>query len=83
MYHMKRASVRDLRYDFPKVEKMLAEGETIEITKRNRVVATLVPAELPDKPRYIPDFLGRLQKIYGDKVLKVSGAELIRWDRDR
>jgi antitoxin (DNA-binding transcriptional repressor) of toxin-antitoxin stability system len=82
MYHMKRASVRDLRYDFPKVEKMLAEGEPIEITKRNRVVATLVPAE-SDKPRHIPDFLGRMKKIYGDKVLKVSGAELIRWDRDR
>jgi len=83
MYHMKRASFRDLRYDFPKVEKMLAEGETIEITKRNRVVATLVPAGESDKPRHIPDFLGRMKKIYGDKVLKVSGAELIRWDRDR
>jgi antitoxin (DNA-binding transcriptional repressor) of toxin-antitoxin stability system len=83
MYHMKRATVRDLRYDFPKVEKMLAEGEPIEITKRNRVVATLVPPEEPVKPRHIPDFLGRLKKIYGDKVLKVSGAELIRWDRDR
>jgi antitoxin (DNA-binding transcriptional repressor) of toxin-antitoxin stability system len=83
MYHMKRASVRDLRYDFPKVEKMLAEGETIEITKRNRVVATLAPAREENKPRHIPDFLGRMKKIYGDKVLKVSGAELIRWDRDR
>jgi antitoxin (DNA-binding transcriptional repressor) of toxin-antitoxin stability system len=83
MYHMKRASVRDLRYDFPKVEKMLAEGESIEITKRNRVVATLAPAGASDKPRYIPDFLGRMKKIYGEKVLKVSGAELIRWDRDR
>jgi hypothetical protein len=24
-----------------------------------------------------------MKKIYGDKVLKVTGAELIRWDRDR
>jgi antitoxin (DNA-binding transcriptional repressor) of toxin-antitoxin stability system len=82
MYHMKRASVRDLRYDFPKVEKMLAEGETIEITKRNRVVATLAPVAEAKKVEF-PDFLGRLKKIYGNKVLKVSGAELIRWDRDR
>jgi antitoxin (DNA-binding transcriptional repressor) of toxin-antitoxin stability system len=83
MYHMKRASVRDLRYDFPKVEKMLAEGESIEITKRNRVVARLVPTGETNAPRHIPDFLGRMKKIYGDKVLEVSGAELIRWDRDR
>lgn len=82
MYHMKRASVRDLRYDFPKVEKMLAEGETIEITKRNRVIGTLAPAT-GGKKVVFPDFMARLKKIYGDKVLKVSGAELIRRDRDR
>ena len=82
MYHMKRATVRDLRYDFPKVEKMLAQGETIEITKRNRVLGTLVPGNAPKKIQ-VPDFMARLKKIYGDKVLKVSGAGLIRWDRDR
>ncbi len=82
MYHMKRATVRDLRYDFPKVEKMLAEGEPIEITKRNQVIGTLTPANVPAKVEF-PDFLGRLKKIYGNKVLKVSGAELIRRDRDR
>ena len=27
--------------------------------------------------------LGRLKEIYGDKVLEVSGAELISRDRDR
>jgi antitoxin (DNA-binding transcriptional repressor) of toxin-antitoxin stability system len=82
MYHMKRASVRDLRYDFPKVERMLAEGESIEITKRNQVIGTLSPANLTKKIE-LPDFKARLKKIYGDKVLKVTGAELVRWDRDR
>lgn len=80
MYHMKRATVRDLRYDFPKVEKMLAEGESIEITKRNRVVGMLSPVP---KKIIVPDFMARMKKIYGDKVLKVTGAELIRQDRDR
>jgi antitoxin (DNA-binding transcriptional repressor) of toxin-antitoxin stability system len=82
MYHMKRASVRDLRYAFPKVEKMLAEGQPIEITKRNKVVGTLTPPAPPGKPK-IPDFIGRMKKIYGDRVMKVSAAELVRWDRDR
>jgi hypothetical protein len=36
------------------------------------------------KPRKtIPDFLARVRKIYGDKVLAVSGAELLSADRDR
>jgi antitoxin (DNA-binding transcriptional repressor) of toxin-antitoxin stability system len=77
MYHMKRASVRDLRYDFPKVERMLAEGEAIEITKRKQVIAKLVPAGAENQPRHVPDFLGRMKKIYGDKVLKTSWADLL------
>lgn len=83
MYHMKRASVRDLRYDFRRVERLLAEGEPVEITKRNKVIGKLVPPEAGQKPNRIPDFLGRMKKIYGGKMLKVTGAELIRWDRDR
>jgi len=82
MYHMKRATVRDLRYDFPRVERLLAEGEPVEITKRNKVIGKLVPPE-KTKPVEIPDFMGRMKKIYGNKMLKVTGAELIRWDRDR
>ena len=74
MYHMKRASVRDLRYDFPKVERMLAEGESIEITKRNQVIGTLSPV---NKKVEFPDFMGRMRKIYGNKVLKTSWADFL------
>lgn len=90
MYHMKTttmktaalktASLRDLRYNFKRVERLLAEGEPIEITKRKRVIATMTPAAT--KPK-MPDFLGRMRKIYGDKVFEVSWAELLGRDRDR
>ncbi len=43
MYHMKKASVRDLRYGFKKIERLLHEGEEIQITKRKHVIARLVP----------------------------------------
>ena len=81
MDHMKTATVRDLRYRFPEVETLLREGEEIEITKRRRVVARLVPVAKHSAPRRRPDFLARLKKIYGDKVLKVTGAELIAQER--
>lgn len=45
MYHMKKASVRDLRYRFSKVEDLLRDGEEIHITKRKRVIARLLPPE--------------------------------------
>ncbi len=43
MHHMKKATVRDLRYRFREVENLLREGEEIEITKRKRVIARLLP----------------------------------------
>lgn len=82
MYHMKKASIRDLRYDFAKLERVLRRGEEIQITKRRKVIARLVP-ENGQTPVEYPDFLARLRSIYGEKTLKVSGAELIEKDRDR
>jgi antitoxin (DNA-binding transcriptional repressor) of toxin-antitoxin stability system len=80
MYHMKTVSVRDLRYDFKKVERLLSQGDEIEITKRRKVIARLTPAPIERPP--LPDFLARLKEIYGDKVLEVSGADLISADRE-
>jgi antitoxin (DNA-binding transcriptional repressor) of toxin-antitoxin stability system len=82
MYHMKTASVRDLRYAFKKIERLLRQGEEIQITKRRRVIARLVP-ETAEAAKKLPDFAARLRAIYGDKVLAVSGADLISADRDR
>lgn len=82
MYHMKSVTVRDLRYDFPKVERILREGKEVQITKRKKVIAKLVP-EGPVADTPLPHFSERLKKIYGDRILSTSGAELIRKDRDR
>jgi antitoxin (DNA-binding transcriptional repressor) of toxin-antitoxin stability system len=82
MYHMTKASVRDLRYEFKKIERLLRQGEEIQITKRRRVIARLVP-EIAQSPKEMPDFRARMCSIFGDKVLAVSGADLISADRDR
>lgn len=37
----------------------------------------------PAAPVALPDFMAMLKEIYGNKKLKVTGAELIRADRDR
>lgn len=81
MHHMKKATVRDLRYRFSAVEDLLRDGEEIHITKRKRVIARLLPPK-PSPPRAFPDFMTRLKKIFGKKRLKVSGADLIALDRE-
>ncbi len=62
---MKKASVSELRYDFKKIERLLRQGEEIEITKRKQVIARLVPErnakarQMPDIPRALADHLWR------------------------
>jgi antitoxin (DNA-binding transcriptional repressor) of toxin-antitoxin stability system len=82
MYHMEKASIRDLRYNFKKIERLLEKGEEIEITKRRRPIARLAPMERPRRKK-LPDFEAQLRAIYGDRVLPTTGAEIIAWDRDR
>jgi antitoxin (DNA-binding transcriptional repressor) of toxin-antitoxin stability system len=77
---MKTVSVRDLRYDFPRVEDLLRKGEEVRITKRRRTIARLIPEAAG--PVELPDFLGRMKNLYGSKPLSVTGAELVRMDRD-
>ena len=82
MYHMTKASIRDLRYGFKKIERLLLQGEEVQITKRRRVIARLTP-EGAQHPADMPDFLLRLRAIYGEKVLPSSGADLVAEDRSR
>ena len=81
MHHMRKATVRDLRYHFPDVETQLQEGEEIQITKHKRVIARLIPERAASAP-HLPAFAARLAKIYGKKKLAVTGSELIRAERD-
>jgi len=82
MHHMRKASVRDLRYRFSIVEELLREGKEIQITKRKHVIARLLPPAATG-PIRMPDFRARMKAIFGNKKLKVSGAKLIGQDRER
>lgn len=81
MHHMRKATVRDLRYRFSAVEDLLRHGEEIQITKRKRVIARLLPPKPPASVQP-PDFLARLKKVFGKKRMKISGAEIIALDRE-
>jgi antitoxin (DNA-binding transcriptional repressor) of toxin-antitoxin stability system len=72
---MKSATVRDLRYCFPEVEALLNKGEEIEIRKRRKVIARLVP--IRPKAEDYPDFAARAKEIFGDKVASQTGTELV------
>ncbi len=78
---MKTATVADLRNRFPRVFKWIEEGEQVELTKRGRVVARIVPAAQV-KPRKfkVPDFTAIRRKTLGEMapMLTTGDSAFIR-----
>ncbi len=77
---MKTATVRDLRYDFPKIEAWLASGEEVIITKHSKPIGRVSPqvtvptAEMPP----LPDFEARLKKTWGDRFFTQEEVDEMR-----
>jgi antitoxin (DNA-binding transcriptional repressor) of toxin-antitoxin stability system len=65
---MKTATIRQVRHDLGSVLQWVADGESVAISKRGQVVAMIVPPVATRKrSSKRPDFLARLQRIYGQK----------------
>ena len=77
---MKTATVRDLRYDFPKLEVWLAGGEEILITKHSKPVAKISrpPTDVSAKLPAHPDYRARLKRLWGDRVFTQAEVEEMR-----
>ncbi len=83
---MKTATVRQVRNAFPEVLRHIQNGESVAITSRRRVVATLTPpaAGKPAKrTRLWATLPARLTELKKQPMLAVSGADLLASDRDR
>ena len=65
---MPSVNVRQLR-DSRQLFKWLEAGEVVELKKRNRGVARIVPESPKIRPVEWPDFAARLKKQFGDRVL--------------
>ena len=65
---MPSVNVRQLR-DSRQLFKWLDAGEVVELKKRNRVVARIVPESPRIQPVEWPDFAARLKEHFGDRVL--------------
>ena len=66
---MHAVTIRDLRYDFAKVEAWLADGEKIEVTKHGRPVAILSPPLTTTKNVFdIQAHRSRMKATWGGRV---------------
>jgi antitoxin (DNA-binding transcriptional repressor) of toxin-antitoxin stability system len=80
---MKTASIRQIRSKFPTVLRMIENGESVAITSRRKIVATLTPppSKAPPK-RPWADADAYFKRLLAQPRLPMSGAEIIREDRD-
>jgi antitoxin (DNA-binding transcriptional repressor) of toxin-antitoxin stability system len=83
---MKTATIRQLRNAFPEVFRHILNGESVAITSRRKVVATLTLPPIPKAPkrsRPWANLASRLAELQAMPMLTVSGADLLAHDRDR
>ena len=85
MFHMKTASIREVQHGFKEVLAWVGAGETVTITRHNRVVAEISPPRrrTREKKFAMPDFLARTKAIFGDEVLPDSGPLLREMREER
>ena len=76
---MKTATVRDLRYDFPKIEAWLAGGEEILITKHSKPIGRFTPETASEKPpACLPDFHARAKKTWKGRFFTQEEVDEMR-----
>jgi antitoxin (DNA-binding transcriptional repressor) of toxin-antitoxin stability system len=76
---MKTANVRDVRNRFSALEAWVGEGEKIEIRKRGKPIAWLVPIPPGNRPKLVkPDFAARRSAIWGRRVFTAAQVKEMR-----
>jgi hypothetical protein len=65
------------------MKKTSHRGRPKKSTNTKRACAEHALAEAVDPQSRMPDFLARLKANYGERVLAVSGAEIVATDRNR
>lgn len=81
---MKIATIRDLRYHFPRVESWIRNGDEIELTKHGRPIARIMPlSKAPPPKRVKPNILARLKETWGERVFsarEVAEMRAAEWE---
>lgn len=75
---MKTATVADLRNNFRRVSALIDNGESVDITRRGRVVARLVPAVDTPKKLVKPDWMAQIKEVWGDRVFSAAEVKAMR-----
>ena len=77
---MKTATITEIGHDFLSVLKWVEAGEEVEVVREGKPVAKICP---PARRVEQPDYLARLKRNFGDKMLSPETSAEIRDRGDR
>ena len=72
------AKIADLRNNFRRVSAWLENGESVEIIKRGRRFARLVPSIAASRKAVKVDFAAQLRAVWGRKVFTAEETRAMR-----
>ncbi len=72
---MKTATVTEVGRDFLSVLKWVETGEEVQVVREGKPVAVISP---PARQVKHPDYLARLKRTFGEKVLSAEASSAIR-----
>jgi len=76
---MQTVTIRDLRYDFGKIEACLSYGEDVEITKHGKPVALISPPRARTTAKFDAEAHRRwLDETWGDRVFTAEEVREMR-----
>jgi antitoxin (DNA-binding transcriptional repressor) of toxin-antitoxin stability system len=64
LYIMKTATIREMQHNLSEVLSWVERGEEVQVLRRNKVVARLLPPG--PVPSQSPDFVARARAIWGE-----------------
>lgn len=76
---MKTATVPAVRRPSPQIKARPSKGQTDAMRKQRKVIARRTPVRPADEA--YPDFAARRQQIFGRKVARQTGTELVAEQR--
>lgn len=81
MHCMDSLSVRELQQNIKQVMDRVQRGETVEVTRRRRPVARIVPVSRPATAEPWPDLEARARKALGARVIDPPASQQLLGDR--
>jgi prevent-host-death family protein len=81
MLDMKSATVREVQHHLSKVLAWVEKGEEVQITRRSKPIAKIVPTVAPKKRATMPAFAARARQIWGETPVGKSLSQRVLDDR--